>query len=208
MFCLFPLNASGQLSLEEVVDKVQRNYEKIIDLKANFHQETYVPYLKRSVIEDGTVFFKKPGKMRWDYKHPTSKTLYLTSAKAWLYVPKERAVYVQDVKRLFDTQLPLRLLSGKANLKEDFIARFDPAGPMDKNGNYLLQLDERRSEWGVRGIGIKIDGQEFYILSLSFSDVQGNSTVISFKDLRINEGISDSVFVFQPPRGIQVYDHP
>lgn len=206
--CLFPLKGFCELTLEEVIDSVQKNYEKIVDFKSHFRQETYLPYMNRTVVEEGTVFFKKPGRMRWDYKHPKVKTLYVTPVKAWLYIPKEKIVYVQDLRRGSNSQLHLRLLSGKGNLKEDFTARFDPLGPVDGNGNYLLQLDERRANDGVKGIGLKVDGRNFHILSISFSDVQGNKSVISFKDLRVNGGLPDSVFVFQTPRGVQVFTQP
>jgi outer membrane lipoprotein carrier protein len=72
LFCDGPL-AAGQSqtpSLDEIVTKVQKQYDTHADFKAQFIQESMVKSLGKKQSSEGTVYFKKPGKMRWTYQKP------------------------------------------------------------------------------------------------------------------------------------------
>jgi outer membrane lipoprotein carrier protein len=78
--------------LEDLVSKIQENYEKAGDLKANFIQETTIKTLKKTEREEGVVYLKKPKKMLWDYTMPKAKKLVINPRKAWLYVDRKSVV--------------------------------------------------------------------------------------------------------------------
>ncbi len=59
--------------IDDTVQKLQRVYEETNDFQADFRQETFNKSLKRTMIEEGLVFFKKPRNMRWDYTNRKSK---------------------------------------------------------------------------------------------------------------------------------------
>src|SRR5579863_1792741 len=39
--------------------------------------------------ESGTVYFSRPGRMRWDYTSPEKKLFLVDGANAWFYVPAD-----------------------------------------------------------------------------------------------------------------------
>ncbi|MBE9532411.1 MAG: outer membrane lipoprotein carrier protein LolA, partial [Proteobacteria bacterium] len=65
---LTPTNsAAKEVELSFVIENLQNKYDNIETLSADFLQEAYSSSLKSSQRAKGTVAFKKPGMMRWDY---------------------------------------------------------------------------------------------------------------------------------------------
>jgi outer membrane lipoprotein-sorting protein len=63
--------------------------------------------------EAGTAFFRRPGKMRWEYEAP-EKDLFLVDGKtAWFYVPADRTATRVPAKQSADWRTPLALLAGE-----------------------------------------------------------------------------------------------
>lgn len=64
-------------------------------------------------VEAGQVYFRRPGKMRWEYASP-EKNLFLVDGKtAWFYVPQDHTVTRVPAKRSADWRTPLALLAGE-----------------------------------------------------------------------------------------------
>ena len=57
----------------DVAGALQRKYDSVKDFSASFTQTYEGGVLRRKSSEAGTVFVKKPGKMRWDYTGPEKK---------------------------------------------------------------------------------------------------------------------------------------
>src|SRR5256714_5177676 len=67
-------------------------------------------------IEAGVAYFRRPGKMRWDYESP-EKNLFLVDGKtAWFYVPGDHTVTRVPAKQSTDWRTPLALLAGEMEL--------------------------------------------------------------------------------------------
>ena len=66
--------------------------------------------------EAGTAFFRRPGKMRWEYEAP-EKDLFLVDGKtAWFYVPADWTATRVPAKQSADWRTPLALLAGATSL--------------------------------------------------------------------------------------------
>ncbi|MCX7634156.1 MAG: outer membrane lipoprotein carrier protein LolA [Syntrophales bacterium] len=203
-----PVAADQLPPLETLVEQIQQVYDATADLKASFVQETYVRSLNKKQREEGEVAFKKPRRMLWDYRKPRIKKLYINPDKAWLYIPQERAVYVQDTERVFKSQLTVRFLSGLGRLRDDFDVAYDPDRSRDEEGNYRLRLKARGTDLGVEGLRMTVDKEGHQIVMFSFADAYGNYTTVRFRNMRTNNGLPDSLFRFHPPRGVDIYPMP
>jgi len=84
------------MGTEEVVAKVQKVYEETRTFKAAFVQETFVRSAKKTIREEGWVYYKRPGLMRWDYRRPKEKRMILSPTKTWLYIPQDKVAYVRE----------------------------------------------------------------------------------------------------------------
>jgi outer membrane lipoprotein carrier protein len=194
--------------IDDIVQKLQNTYEKTDDFKANFLQETTIKSIKKTEIEGGTVFFKNPRNMLWDYTKPKAKKLVINRHKAWLYLPQEKVAYWQKSDNIFQSKALIKFLSGLGKLKDDFAITYAEPKALDKNGNYLLLLVPLEKNTILNPIQINVDKSKFYILQVNFDDVLGNSTSIKFSNISINNGLTDKMFQFQPPAGVSIFDMP
>ncbi len=194
-------------ALEEVVDRLQRIYEKTQDFQAGFIQETTVKSIRKTDTETGTVYFKNPRQMLWDYKKPKTKKLIINAQKAWLYLPKDKTVYVQESNKIFKSEALIKFLSGLGKLSQDFTIQYaSPA--VDQDGNYLLLLYPREKGASYSFLRMTVAKNNFYILQIGFDDVMGNSTLLRFSNIKMNSGLSSKLFQFQPPPGVSIFKMP
>jgi outer membrane lipoprotein carrier protein len=210
VFLLFtaPVVHAQPLSLEQLTAKTQEMYEKTTDLKASFVQEVTIKSMKKTEREEGTVYFKNPRMMLWDYGKPKSKKLVINAQKAWLYVPEDRMVYVQNAEDVYRSRMAVKFLSGIGKLSEDFQIRFSKDNPIDGEGNYHLTLTAKESGSSIERLQVTVDGKIFQIIQCRFNDSFGNTTRLRFSDFSLNSGIPDKFFTFKAPEGVEVVQMP
>jgi outer membrane lipoprotein carrier protein len=200
--------AAAPFSLDEVVRHLQQVYENTADFKASFIQETTVKSIKKTDIEEGTVFFKNPRYMLWNYSKPKPKKLIINPQKAWLYLPAEKVAYTQEADYIFRSKVLIKFLSGLGKLKDDFTIKFSEPKTLDKDGNYLLILTPLEKNSGLNDIKITVDKDNFFIMQVYFDDLLGNSTVLRFSNVIMNSGLSGKLFQFKPPAGVSIFNMP
>lgn len=195
-------------SIDEVINRLQQTYEKTQDFKAGFSQATTIRSIKKTDIEEGTVYFKKPKNMLWNYSKPKAKKLVINSRKAWLYLPQERAAYQQEAENIFKSRTLIKFLSGLGKLKDDFSIKYAERDSLDKQGNYLLILTPLEKAPNLYPFRVTVDKNTSLILQVSFDDALGNSTTVKFSNIATNTGLSEKMFQFNPPKGVSIFNMP
>jgi len=198
--------AAERPPLELLTAKMQETYGSTQDLTAKFVQELTLASIKKTEREEGTVYFKNPGRMYWEYTRPKSKKLVVNPQKAWLYVPEDHVVYVQDAEALYQSKVILRFLSGMGKLREDFQIEYAAPQATDKEGHYLLVLTPKQADLGIDRLHLTVDRNSFQILQCRFSDAFGNLTRIRFHNISTNKQLPESLFHFKPPRGVEIFN--
>ena len=205
---LAALAADKSLPIEEVVARLQQTYEKTKDFKASFLQETFVQSIKKTDIEEGTVFLKNPKNMLWNYSKPKAKKLIVNTSKAWLYLPQEKVVYTQEADAIFKSKTLIKFLSGLGKLKNDFSIKYAEPRMLDTQGNYQLVLTPLEKNPSLNPFAITVDKNTYLIVRVSFEDTMGNSTTLKFSNISVNTGLTDKMFQFHPPEGISIFKMP
>ena len=200
--------AEASENIEEVIAGLQQTYEKTKDFKANFIQETTIQSIKKTDSEKGTVFFKMPRHMLWNYTRPQAKKMIINPRKTWLYLPAEKVAYTQDADKTFKSSVLIKFLSGLGKLKNDFSIKYAAPVAHDKQGNYLLVLTPLEKIAALTPFAITVDKRTFFILQISFADALGNSTVLKFTEISTNTGLSEKIFQFQPPQDVSIFNMP
>ncbi len=197
---------SQTLLPDELAAKIQTVYDHTVDFRANFIQEATIKSMDRTTREEGTVYLKKPERMLWNYTKPSMKKLVINPRKAWLYMPDDNIVYVQDSKKVLSSKMTIRFLTGIGSLKDDFEIAFPGSGPMDTKGNYVMTLTPRRYEAGIKTLLITVDKGNFRIIECTFVDMYDNTTRLTFSDIKFNTNPPDELFDFTPPPGVEIYN--
>src|SRR5713101_4503321 len=79
-----PSAVSAQ-TLEDVVRDLEAAYSRMTDLRAEFTQSAFNKSLNQTIPAQGTVYLKKGGKLRWDYREPTPQEIVSDGATLWVY---------------------------------------------------------------------------------------------------------------------------
>ena len=187
-----------------IARRVQAFYAQTKDFSAGFRQHyTYVA-IGRVEESEGVVQVKKPGRVRWDYAKPDRRTLYIEDRTLWIWRPDDQEA---QVKRDFGGEQlssAFTFLWGKGNLLKDFSPRGVPA-PEDLPKGDALELTPIKAMPGIDKLLFVVarDGQ---VLASVVTNSQGDINQIVFTDAKIDQGLSDSLFHFAPPKGAYVQE--
>lgn len=202
------LTAWGQAPTDprvrEIAKTVDQHYNSLRSLQTEFTESYRGLGVTRT--ESGTLWLKRPGRMRWEYREPREK-LFVTDGKtAWFYLPEERQARRAPVKKLDDLRSPLRYLLGKSRLEKEFdgLAIAEGAAPVSA-GNTVLRGLPRIMQDRVREVLLEVtaDGR---IVRIVISELDDSTTEFRFQNLVENTAMSDERFRFSPPAGAEVIE--
>src|SRR3954453_23860290 len=111
------LMASPSPDLKTIAANVDNHYNHLRSLEAEFTEIYRGSGMDRT--ESGTLWLKKPGKMRWEYRSPKEKLFVSNGKDAWFYVPDDRQARKESAKKLEDIRSPLAFLLGKTKLEKE-----------------------------------------------------------------------------------------
>ena len=190
--------------VRRLADAVDHRYNTLQSLVTSFTETYSGAGISRT--ESGTLWLKRPGKMRWDYTRPQPK-LFLSDGKtAWFYVPGEAQARRAPVKKLDDLRSPLRYLLGRTKLEKEFsgLSLAPDVAPQDP-GDVVLRGVPRGMEDRVSEVLLEI-GPEHQIRRLVIQQTDGSVTEFGFSDQKENVSIPDQRFRFQPPPGVETVE--
>src|SRR6202051_796669 len=111
------LRASVAADVKTLAAAVDAHYNRLRSLQAEFTEVYRGSGMDRT--ESGTLWLKKPGKMRWEYRSPKEKLFVSNGKDAWFYVPDDRQARKTEAKKLEDIRSPLAFLLGKTKLEKE-----------------------------------------------------------------------------------------
>ena len=198
----FPLLAqSMRPEAAAVSQSLQRRYEGIRDFSADFTHTYRGGVLRTSVTEQGTMVVKRPGMMRWEYTEPEQKTFVSDGSRMYAYIPADRQVIVSTLPPVTDSPTPALFLSGRGDLARDFDASWDSNASEEL---WALRLVPRGETPDYTALVVTLDPTTLQIQAFSSVDHQGGRSTFSFRNLKENQGVPDTAFVFRMPQGVDI----
>src|SRR4051812_44279853 len=201
--CLAPLSIAQQppVSVDGVADDLDRHYNDLRSMRASF-TETYTG-AGVTRTESGTLWLRRPGKMRWEYTEPKEKLFVSDGKTAYFYVPGERQARKAPIKDLDDLRSPLRYLLGKTKLKKEFENLTVRAG--DRPGSTVIRGVPGGMADRVTEMTLDVDPQG-QIQRILIEEADGSKTEFAFSGAQENIAVEDSRFRFQPPSGVELVE--
>jgi len=190
--------------IETLVKRIQTTYDGIKDFQAHFVQESSIKSWNAEQVQkaEGVVYFKKGGKMFWDYRSPTPQQIISDGRQLWFYEPEDKQVTITTVGEGLQSQVSADLLNGKADLIRDFTVRDMSSPAADDGGNYVLELIPRAPQPNLSKIILRADRRSFQIQQTEVYDLFANLTRITFSRIEIDKQLADALFTFTPPPGV------
>lgn len=193
----------GSLTLEDVVAGLETTYARLSDLRAEFSQSAFNKSLGQTIKAEGTVYLRKGGKMRWEYRTPSPQQIVSDGKTLWVYTPELNQVNVGEAPRALAGPAG-SFLAGLGRLREEFSIRFlNPLGA-DEAGNPVLDLTPKRPTPVLIRLILSVDPKQFLVRKAVLYDQFDNTVTMAFGKVQVNTGLSDALFTFSPPAGTAV----
>jgi outer membrane lipoprotein carrier protein len=185
-------------TVQDVVSLVESHYGEVQNLMAKVTQKNFLRAVGKTQKFEGTLWIKKPGKLRIDY---TNDQVILVDGKTALFYSKKSE---QMIKKTFtDVQqmnVPVAFLLGAAHIRDDFdVLQPDPKAPRS------IELLPKKPGAAMKKLNLESDEQG-RITNLTIFDKSGNTTEIVFADVHEGAAIDDKLFSFKPPKGTEVIE--
>jgi outer membrane lipoprotein carrier protein len=193
---------SSATDVHAIAQAVDNRYDHLRALQTDF-TETYAGAgMERT--ESGTLWLKKPGKMRWEYRSPKQKLFLSDGTNAWFYIPGERQARTAPMRKLDDLRSPLAFLLGKTKLEKELLglslARdVTPSQP----GNVVLRGVPKGMKDRVNQVLLEIS-PESWISRIVIEEADGSTTEYRFTNEKANVTVADSIFHFEAPDGVEI----
>ncbi|MCA9514973.1 MAG: outer membrane lipoprotein chaperone LolA [Myxococcales bacterium] len=194
-------HAAEPSELDRTVDGIEAFYKKVTAFRASFSQVVKRAHLPRPLKRSGKVYFKAPGKMRWDYTQP-DKVYYVSDGDVlWSYEVETKQCIKMGVKQseLYDS---LKFLFGQGDLRGSFEISAAPA----KDGLTGVKLVPKTGQSNYKSLTLYADPKTFEIGRSELVDPLDNVSTITFEKVSYEDITDDKVFAFTPPKGVTVQD--
>ncbi|MGH8009038.1 MAG: outer membrane lipoprotein chaperone LolA [Candidatus Binatia bacterium] len=200
---LFTLHSSfaSSASVDEVVKQLQARYDSTTGFRADFTQEVESAMLGQKVESRGKVFFKKPGRMLWEFSEPP-QTLVSDGTSFWFYQPAEKQVIKTPFQQAFSSSTPASFLLGVGRLAQDFTIALKG----EREGIYNLRLTPKKDPEAVGFLDLAVSAKTFDILQATVTDPLGNITRLRFSNIDRTASLEDTLFRFTAPPGVDVVE--
>ena len=209
----------GSKEAEELASRMEARYRSAKTLQATF-LERYAENGSVLRTEAGTAYFRRPGKMRWEYERP-EKDLFLVDGKtAWFYVPSDHTVTRVPAKQSADLRTPLALLAGQMKISRvcSHVELTDAVKSL-REGDAVLRCQVRGEKEGassaedpetVLGAGgsdavfFEVARDNGELARLIVRQAGGIEVEFRFENWRFDPALPDTMFRFNPPAGVAI----
>jgi len=213
-----PANAGRTVNPTRSADEIRRaieaRYQHARTLKAIFF-ERYSDGSGGVTAESGTVYFSRPGRMRWEYESPEQKLFLVDGTNTWFYVPADHTASRAKLKESSDWRTPIALLAGSANLSKlcrsieivDSLKQSEKSSEdLPSPGNTVLRCIPRDTS-GDSGQEVLLETDaESHLVRVIIRQPGNAETEFRFGNWQENIPIPEQEFHFEPPPGVAIVD--
>lgn len=184
--------------VDDNIEKIQKAYETIKDMRGTFTQKNTIKDLNQTDTYKGEFFIRQPLRMKWVYTGKAAQDIFIGNNIVMIYKKGDKQAYKGKFDKETYGQTPVALLSGFGNIRQEFT--------ISGRGNSLL-LTPKKNLGNITSISITLSDDDFPIKSFTIQDGGSNVIEIALKDVKINTGLKDSLFEFSLPKGVNVYEY-
>ena len=170
---------------------LQKKFSTINDLSADFTEHTY-----NKIDYDGKFLYKKGNHLRFELKN----LIVVSNGKTnWNFDKRQNKVIITD----FDLKNPSAVTL--ENIINEFPSKCTVTESKDEGVPVIELKPKANSGINAQLIKIWLSGENL-VKKVSIKSGTGTVLEFSFSNYKINPGLADSEFSFNPPKGAKVLD--
>jgi len=195
-------------TVSDIVDNIKKRFSKIDSYQANF---TIVSEkMGKTKQQTGIIRYKADNKLSIEFTQPYGQKIVSNGRMMWIYIPSMNVVAEQDLNPdsgIFSpgTKSGLNWLFSKYHYRFD--SKDQPAAQEDGTKEYTLFLKQKESRRGFRKLKLWVT-EKYFIVRARGETTSGKTIDITFSNLKIDVGLSNSMFKFDIPARARVIKNP
>jgi len=198
-----PLTMRAQ-DIRPTARAVDEHYNHLRSLQTDFTEIYRGDGAERT--ETGTLWLKKPRKMRWEYRSPKEKLFVSDGKVVWFYLPAEKQLRKTEFRKLDDLRSPIAFLLGKTKLENELtgLSKVADQAPMNPANTLLRGIPKAMAD-RISEVLLEVTPSN-QLARIVFTGVDGASTEFRFASPKEDLEISDRQFQFTPPPGVETVE--
>jgi outer membrane lipoprotein carrier protein len=192
------------VDVHQLAKAVDDHYNHLRSLAADFTEIYRGAGAERE--ESGTLWLKKPRKMRWEYRSPRVKLFISDGQRVWFYLPAEKQLRKTDLRNLDDVRSPIAFLLGKTKLENELqgLSKVPDQAPMGAGDTVLRGVPQAMAD-RLSEVQLEIT-PAYQIVRIVLMEPDGGATEFRFSAWKENLDLADSQFHFSPPPGVETVE--
>lgn len=198
----------------EVARKIMDTFDGMDSYSANFTIKTVEGRSVRNMA--GKVYYKKGGKVRFDFTSPSRDFILSDGKILWIYINRIRAVGKQSLELnvqnesgrdvfLKDPDRGIRRLFSKYHYRFDTV---EQPRKIDGKEYFVMDLEQREKIGGYENIKLFVDPESYLIQKAIAESGAGKVSTIEFSSIKTNPTLEGSLFNYKPDDSIRVVNNP
>lgn len=203
----FSVSAQGILTASSFFKSVSENYSTIKDYEADVDIKAGKTSMR------GKVSYKKPNLLRIDFSSPEDQVICFNGDLLTIYLPGNAAILNQSVDNSSNNGANLATAQGLALLGRYYSPAYETgqeAVPLEEGSEEMvvnLVLRRRNMSEAFSIIRMAVTPSSMLIRRISAVTPQGETFVFDFRNYKLNSGISDQRFIYDPPTSANNYNN-
>ncbi len=166
---------------------------KVVSITSDFTQEKTLTALTEKITSSGKFWFKRTNRVRIEYLKPFVYLMIMDGDKMLVRDnEKENKVNVKSNK-LFQqvNRIMIDCVQGTILDSKDFTTKV-----FEDDKVFLLEMTpvSKALREFFQTIVLRVDKHDYSVNSIEMNEPEGDKTIISFKNKRLNEQVADAVF--------------
>lgn len=191
---------NSDTTTEKLAFKIESKYKSLKTLKASFERETKSQDFSTLRKFKGEMYLKNPNKFRIEL---SSQTVVSDGKYVWVYSEENKQVTKNLVDRTSEFFRPNDYLF---NFSKKYNYQLEGEEKIEKSLCYKMVYISTEKDDFFKKIVVFFEKKTLLIKKIEYLDQNDNYTTLNFKDIKVNQRLSDSKFVFIPPEGVELVD--
>jgi len=188
------------LTGQEVVDRARERLGKAEAISLGFRRTLYWKMADMEEEVEGKLFFLKPDRFRLE----TPVQVVVTDGRTmWSYSAENEQVIVSPYHRSDDPSSPERILF---EYSENYTAAYVGEEKIGKMVCDVVRLTPKEKDSNIVWMKVWVDRKKRVTVKIRFVDVNENEITYDLSKIKMNPKLSEALFRFDVPEGVDVVD--
>ncbi|MBF0259194.1 MAG: outer membrane lipoprotein chaperone LolA [Desulfamplus sp.] len=189
---------SSDSEKERILTGIEQRYAGK-EFSASYEQTSILKALEVNETASGRVFFRHPGKMRWEYSEPEVHQIITDGINLWIYKPDEKQVTKGSAAQFFKEGAGGAFLSDISTVRKNYNITINSSD----TSIIEMNLIPKKKNQDISSITMTVAKNNYDIKKVVTFNGYGDATELLFSNINFTD-LDDSLFEFSIPDGVDI----